>query len=340
MSVRLLAGPFPLRDRNGVQADISVYAYYPHVGLLCPGYFPESDVIITGTFQTHIVSLDGVAEGSCHPWGFVWSWWPSRQRMLYMNEHGSEWVFEPKALVQQSTSPNDQLTPETLSTLWFTRYVKLPDRRIYVHNDRIFANIPGITPDEAESDFLYNHHAGFRAQNIWPGRNETDFWLSGWKYSPATAQWRCGCFYDSIARKIASPLYLFDTGGIFSSTLSWYAPEYGVFITDHHQNNPTSEEPWKSAIRIWSMEVHPTILTDPEIHIGEARSGQIVHYRVQALGNHNDPAEGEFVNWALAGTGTLLDIQSETDEEGYATARVMYQVGESGDSTIEASVAC
>jgi hypothetical protein len=36
----------------------------------------------------------------------------------------------------------------------------------------------------------------------------------------------------------------------------------------------------------------------------------------------------------------LLDVQSKTDKDGYATARVAYLLGEEGASTVEASLKC
>jgi len=46
------------------------------------------------------------------------------------------------------------------------------------------------------------------------------------------------------------------------------------------------------------------------------------------------------VNWTLTGAGQLLQHQSETDDEGFATTQVQYQLAETGPSVVDASVTC
>ncbi len=92
--------------------------------------------------------------------------------------------------------------------------------------------------------------------------------------------------------------------------------------------------------------MEPAVLSAPTIVAGTARAGQVVTYRVQLTVIHEayaappDPCENELIDWVLAGAGVLLDVQSKTDVNGYATARVQYRVGETGDSVITASVQC
>ena len=65
-----------------------------------------------------------------------------------------------------------------------------------------------------------------------------------------------------------------------------------------------------------------------------------VTYRVQLLGDQDDPAEDELVNWFVEGKGLLLDVYTKTDADGYAIARVQYLIGETGESKVLARVAC
>jgi hypothetical protein len=111
-----------------------------------------------------------------------------------------------------------------------------------------------------------------------------------------------------------------------------FAPEYGVMVSGKVVGDTMTM--W-----VWSLEVHPTILTDPEA-MAETKSGQVVPYRVRVMGDDNDPAVGELVDWQLIGAGMLLDIQSKTDDDGYATTRVQYGLAETGESVVKASVLC
>ena len=311
MAVRLLAGPFPLTDEEGVfPTTMHVAAWYPHVGLLCTGYFPYYQ-----SFRTHIATMDGVLIRSI-TFRPVWSWWPSQNRMVVSGFGGGELVFEPKALMWQYTHPDHQVE-------LIYRYVKLEDRRVYFTGRKVHsASLDGV-PYGPESEEI------FFSGEIHPGPSNTVVFIEG-----QGASSNRGRFYDTVTHKAMPVMYL----GIPCDRIV-YAPEYGVLITGH-AHDATYEEPWEYAVRVWSLEVHPTILTDPVAFIGTPKSGQVVTYRVRLTGAQNDPAAGEFVNWWVTGAGTLLDLQSTTDANGYATARVQYQVGETGESVVEASVAC
>lgn len=103
---------------------------------------------------------------------------------------------------------------------------------------------------------------------------------------------------------------------------------------------PAPPPPASTGIRVWALEVHPTKLSDVEVVAGQVKSGQVVTYRVRATGRQDDPAEGELIEWAVSGAGTLLTAQSRTNATGYATAKVQYGVDETGNSVVEATLAC
>jgi len=344
MSVRLLAGPFQCTTPDGTILGVgpdSGYlsfgnnsAWWPHVGLITMGYFHAND--LSGT---QIVTLDGVAGGGMCRYNPNWSWWPARQQMVSMyggyyipDVGGAEIVFESRSFSYQYVDPADFVDDPNSGALGYRRYVKLADRRIWSDGNHMWRQTKGL-PDEIEASVPQG------LANLYAGRSDTDVFLSGtfWDGHRNRLQ---GCFYDTVAKKIVSPMYIVaDTPGERTSTLV-YASEFGVLMTAGYFDADSNGYSEGFFTRVWSLEVEPAVLSAPAIVSGTVRSGQVVTYRVQLTGADNDPAENELIDWVLTGAGVLLDVQTKTDANGYATTRVQYRVGETGNSTVTASVSC
>lgn len=337
MSVRLLAGPFDILDVKGVPLiTVNGGTWYPHVGLVIDGTAATGEDDALGGL--HLVTLDGVAAHITELMRHSWSWWPERKWMIRMTyvtrdmydnliERHVEEIMEPIAFTGQFTSPGDWLTSgEVAANLRTFRYVRLRDRRIYSGSgNKVWRQVDGVIPDVPESDpfpFVTDLD-GMRA-----GRSETDVWLGGGNLDVTK-----GCFYDTATCKVSSPVYQIDPTIPSSLRAIGYATDYGVIFSIHH-----TDTTWQ--IRVWSLEVQPTILTAPTVLVGTPKSGQVVTYQVQVTGDQNDGAEGELVNWSLTGAGVLLQVQTKADADGYATTQVQYGIGETGTSTLEARVEC
>ncbi len=328
MAVRLLA-TFPVLDLNGneVSGDLRVAIWYPGVGLIAHA----------GSW-TYRLTLDGIAVAITswtNPSGFFgteWSWWPKINRLVSMNNDGYETQWEPKTLYWQFTHPDDQLLDNVPPTNQIhSRYVKLSDRRLFFNqgspHGQLLAQYLGPTQfPVVEQDDLFPFTTG----NVNPGRHAEDVFFSSTNR---------GCFYNTKKMAIDSPWYFIDQEGGETLHQLVYAPEFGILVSGHGIT-PTEELPSSRIIRIWSLEVNPTQLSTIEVVDGEVKAGQVVTYRTRLMGDHSDPAEGEFVDWFLSGVGTLLDVQSKTDADGYATTRVQYGVTESGPSVVTARVVC
>jgi hypothetical protein len=316
MALRLLA-TFPFIDVSGnMPVDMTVRYWYPGVGLLCSGHFAEYS-----SSGVHVVTLDGVCRKRMST-NRTWSWWPSRQRMLWMSG-GYERMFEPKVFAEQQTHPDDHMEDGIGSS-----YVKLLDRRVFINLNKVYHIMFGDVNETqvAESDTLPVTNPTVR-----PGRSDKDIWCPGTVLGNGA-----GCFYDTETRKIVSPVYNI---GMECEGLV-YVPEFNVLVSGHNVEASPPDEPWQLFLKIWSFEVNPTQLLPVEVHDGVPKSGQVVTYRTRLLGDQDDPAEGEFVSWLVEGKGLLLDYQTKTDADGYAFARVQYLVGETGESKVLARVAC
>ena len=330
MAVRLLAGPFRIRDDKGeFPVAMTVNAYYPNVGLLGFGHYAY-----LASNNTHRITFDGVSQRSPKEGVLTfnnpgYSWWPSRDVMVTMYFFGGgEWMFEPKTMLSQfADAPENRWTADTPIYMHARPYVRMQEKWVMVNGARVYgARRDG--PAEVEGPVWPWPLAAVRC-----GRVDAEVLVTGNFATDAS-----GGFYNPELEVAVSPIY--HTGMPADNLL--YAPEWGILISTHDSEVLEDESPGVASpvIRIWSLEVNPQILTNPAPYIGTPKSGQIVTYRVRLTGAQDDPAEDELINWMVTGAGVLLDLQTKTDVDGYATARVQYLVGETGDSTVEASVQC
>jgi len=94
-------------------------------------------------------------------------------------------------------------------------------------------------------------------------------------------------------------------------------------------------------LTVWSLEVQPDHITTPVVVDGELKAGHITTFRVQVLGDHSEFCIGETVDWTIvSGPARLLDLQSETDEQGYATARVLFAIDADATVVVRADCTC
>lgn len=343
MALRLLAGPIGLRGPKGEKGHFRPLCWWPDNGLMAFGwYYLDLPTLSQGVYGLHRGTLDGVCEifsGYQYVNDVSMSWWPSRRRVVSM--FGTkEYQMEPIAGASQWCGPEADWKGWGYGEggnlyLWIHSYAKLLDRRIYYSNEHIWHQYaPGI-PDEPEGPQFPRTPGGVSFQgNVRAGRSDTDVCVAGSSGA---------IFYDTVNQKIASRQYW---PGVISGTV-FFAPEWEVFISYYFEDLQDGKGyGLEDCIRIWSMETEPTVLSEPIPLIGTPQSGQVVTYQVRLTGDavgHDqplDPAEGELINWELEGAGTLLDLQTKTDAEGYATARVQYRLGEIGDSTVGAWVSC
>ena len=325
MAVRLLAGPFKIRNDKGNSPESLIFnAYWPGVGILAFGRF-EGDTSISTT--TYRIALDGLAYPSAlsrttgsNNSGF--NWWPLKKRMVTFQYFSDiEYVWEPRAFFLQRAESPDRALVDPPNELFVYHYVKFEDKWVYPKNNRV--GVVGLNQSEGVEGPVWS----FQIRGMFCGRH-------GGEVFGVIADGSKGQFYHVEDQNFASPVIHI---GMTANALL-FAPEWGVLISCHESE--AFPEGTGFAVRIWSLEVDPQTLTNPEPYIGTPKSGQVVVYRVRLTGAQDDPAEGELVDWSVTGAGTLIDPQSKTDADGYATARVQYQIGETGDSLVEASVQC
>lgn len=332
MGLYQLAGPFPFkRDNDTYITGLGDGLWWPHVGL----FFPTITVALVdgGILGPAIVSIDGIA---CTISGFFFSLgakqnlWPDKNLMVGISGgfsagayRGTEKTWESKVLIEGYTPDQQEVWPDDL---FFRTWIKQTDRRIIFGGNDVYEHRNG----DENLTLLASNVLPFTPQSTMPGRHlrEVMFPQHGANADPGAV------FFDTDTLEVSKKYYI---GEAYYFRHLYYIPEWKVFLTIHQ----AEDEEWTFEFKIWSMEVRPTIVTDPEVVEGTLRAGQVVTFRVQVTGDQDDPAEDELVEWELTGdVGLLLDPQSKTDADGYATARVKIDVGETGDLDIEARVQC
>ena len=331
MAVRLLAGPFDMRPYGAPddwQGQIEIHSWVPGIGLLAGTAGGGRYATLSG-----FITLDGLYCDRSIEYMHESSWDTlKRQIVNFPLLHPHDQLFE--CAYDSITLARERTGTETWSVLAGhplsgKRYVKLANRSVFFNNTltHCITGVVGATATHEGPPLP----VGFANANVFPGRVETEVWI-GERFNQAV--FTRGLFYDTVTQQFSSPIYYIGMG----ARAFVYIPELGVFVSGHDysaEGGPLT----RSQLRVWSMEVEPTVMS-PVVLVEGLKSGRIAIYRVNVQGSHKDPAVGEMVAWTLTGAGTLLDAQSRTDVDGNAVTRVQYLTDEIGTSVVEATLPC
>ncbi|MGH7343285.1 MAG: hypothetical protein ACREK4_00100 [Candidatus Rokuibacteriota bacterium] len=99
----------------------------------------------------------------------------------------------------------------------------------------------------------------------------------------------------------------------------WYSRRFNVWVSLHKiTTGPINTQ---DEIRVWANETRPATLSNPTALQAVTR-GKVSDIRVQLLGASAEPVNGQLVEFSiLSGPGQLLNLQANTDVNGYAIAR-------------------
>lgn len=318
MGVRQLAGPFPIvNDLGEAPSSIGGWTWVPNIGVVADLFQAKGRIVIDGVYQPTGYQTPSVSTG----------WWPDQHRLVYLKFVSSgifdEYVYDPLVLMPK-------LLEEGISIFINNEYVKLLDRRLYYAQGIRAIDLAGVNTIEISQADLGLLNTG----SVGPGRHDNELFI-GCSYGGLTR----ARFYDTLKKEVSSVVYHVP----MESLALAFAPEFGVMVSLH-------DAPF--ALRVWSFEVEPVTLSAPElVPPGLLKEGYLPTFRVQALGAHDDPCEGELIDWTLESPdspassppetrGRLLLTQSLTDADGWAKVRVRYGVGDAGASVISASLKC
>jgi hypothetical protein len=335
MAVRLLAGPFDTTVTDDQPADLVIQAV-PRMWIPGSGVMMSTVTGQGGWYVANLgmMTLDGrVCDRGNEPMGYE-GWWPAKQRVVQSNWYAGDGKRE--LMYDQITFAQEYTGPETIPGFVTASYIRLADRRLRyssspdgAHSFRALLN-DGVT--EVQEGPPPPWSGITTSGRVHPGRSETEVFVEASAYRNNVQ----AAFYDTVKQVWSSPVYYL---GVSCYSLV-YSTDFGVIVTGHNSVSDPELDGKSNQIRIWSLEVEPTIVTPVERMSGTVKSGQVVTYRVRVTGAHNDPASEELIDWTITGPGTLLDPQTLTDANGYATTRVQYRLGDTGNSVVTATLSC
>jgi hypothetical protein len=306
MGLRVLTDYRPLTYEDGTFVSfIDRVLWYPGCGLIC---------VTDGLYSR--VNFDGY----CAPLvkanhsGESLNWAPVAKKyysvlgdgMMYERDQGS---FLPRPM---------HITPPYMTG---DSGGILPDHSILAGQRNIAVSYNTFSQQFIPFSLTFNGGYG-----LGPGRQTREVFVNNINFSntPGLVE---GCFWDWILQETVSPIYTIPaTKGTFI-----YCSDYGVFIQIDFSSGV-------AALRILSTELAPSSLSNPILIRGEEKAGHVATYQVGLLDDGAQPVENEVVDWVNIGTGTLLDVKSQTDHLGLATTRVMYSFTDVGSATLRATV--
>ena len=104
-----------------------------------------------------------------------------------------------------------------------------------------------------------------------------------------------------------------------------YSPALGVWFVVRQELSPELHH----TISIYSDEPVPATLSAPAA-LGIVGQGGSVEYRTRLLGASGEPCAGVLVDWSCTTPGVVQIAQSTTDADGYARTRVALPIGSTG----------
>ena len=104
-----------------------------------------------------------------------------------------------------------------------------------------------------------------------------------------------------------------------------YSPALGVWLVVRHAVSPEVHD----TISVYSDEPVPTSLSAP-VALGVVGQGGSVEYRTRLLGASSEPCAGVLVDWSSTSPAVVQVAQSTTDANGYAITRVALPIGSTG----------
>lgn len=309
MALRLLAGPFPMKDIDGNYARITSKPMWfdSLMALVCGTYShkPTGDVSSSGS----LVQIDGFT-GPRNPSLSAYD------VFVHDTENtGIARVSNGGFVVHANRSVNPvTLYPEGAEIddpIWLTSGA-------YFLADRVLFN--------ALRSRLHSETGSGTVEATLP---DMDFGGIGSSYSPGPSAGtvfiaaRDGAvLYDHVNRELVS--WHRKLG--FSSTYPpVYSPTLGVWLVVGTQYSPEVHD----TISVYADEPVPTSLSAP-VALAPVGQGGSIEYRSRLLGASGEPCAGVLVDWSCTSPGVVQIAQSTTDADGYAITRVALPIGSTG----------
>ena len=308
MALRLLAGPFPMKDIDGNYARcFNKPSWFDSLmALAAPTivHLPTGDSIRGGT----LIQLDGFT-GVRNPAMSVYT--------VYCHDTENTGIASVvgafDALARRSVHPVT-LYPEGADIAGPTYLMNgayfLADRVLFgglrsrLHSESGMGTVEAILPP---MDY------GGIGTTFSPGPSAGTVFIAAMDGA---------VLYDHVNREVVS---WHRKLGFSASFPPAYSPALGVWFVLRQELSPEVHH----TISIYADEPVPTSLSAP-VALGVVGQGSSVEYRTRLLGASGEPCAGVLVDWSSTTPGVVQIAQSTTDVDGYARTRVTLPIGSTG----------
>jgi len=308
MALRLLAGPFPMKDIDGNYARCfhkpSWFDSLMAMAAVTVIHKPTGDSLQSGT----LIQLDGFT-GVRNPSLTAYD--------LYCHDTQNTGIAVASAgftyMVKRSVHPVT-LYPEGVDipdsswlaggAYFLAERVLFMGLRSRLHSETGSGAIEATLPTMNAGGIGYTYSPGPAAGTVFVSAMDS------------------AVLYDHVNREIVSWHRKLGFDAAYPPT---YSPALGVWFVLRQELSPEVHH----TISIYADEPMPTSLSAP-VALGIVGQGSSVEYRTRLLGASGEPCAGVLVDWSSTTPGVVQIAQSTTDVDGYARTRVTLPIGSTG----------
>lgn len=309
MALRLLAGPFPMKDIGGNYARITSKPMWfdSLMAMVCGTYVHKTtgDVHNTGTL-VQIDGFTGVRNPSLNPYdNFVHD---TQNTGIARLANGGFSIAANRSVHPVTLYPEgaDIADPGPL----FSGAYFLADRVLFgslrsrLHSETGYGTVEATLPT---MDY------GGVGVSFSPGPDAGTVFIAA----------RDGAvLYNHVNREVVG---WHRKLGFVNALPPVYSPALGVWIVVRTELSPEVHD----TVSVYADEPVPTNLSAPVAMAPVGQGGSIL-YRSRLLGASGEPCAGVLVDWSCTTPGLVQIAQSTTDADGYALTRVTLPIGSTG----------
>lgn len=338
MALRLLAGPFDMRTLDGELAYATTLLWVEEFdGILCEAVAAYHPLALEGDYGASIMQLDGSVmfrNNTISGNGFVYDHGRKQLSAHYSTatHRGVDWwTLRANAASEIIADPSVQI-PVGGSIYSNPAGLLLADRRVVAVRvaGASFTSLYNVNyPPNPVATKVLDLPLGEMAPWVGhkftrSGNDDRTAFLIGGGVSTAQDAWE----YDFVANQMVGWVRRL---GDPTKTLAGYAPKLGVwFATDVVPfTNPAGNLDHYTRLWVYADEAVPVFLSNP-VALTPPRSGEVNSFQIRLTGAEGEPCAGHRINWSASARGTVLDLQTVTDADGYAQTRVSFTPRSSG----------
>lgn len=308
MALRLLAGPYPMRDIDGNYARcFKKPMWFDSLMAMATVTIirkPAGDTIQPGT----LIQLDGFT-GVRNPALSAYDIYCHDTQNTGIAVVSAGMAFSARRSVHPVTLYPEGAEiadpgPLTRDAYFLADRVLFNALRSRLHSETGIGTVEAALPPLATGGYGYGYSPGPDAGTVFVSGTDS------------------AVLYDHVNREIVSWQRKLGFTAAFPPV---YSPALGVWLVLRQELSPQVHH----TVSVYSDEPVPVTVSAPVALAAVGQGGSIL-YRARLLGASGEPCAGVLVDWSCTTPGLLQIAQSTTDANGYALTRVALPIGSTG----------